>query len=161
MDFFNKLAETITDTSKVVAQKAKDVAEVTKLNNQISIEENRINAAYLSIGKRFYEENAGEVMEAYIQDFSVINESKAKIQDLKAQLIQLRGVCQCPQCNAEVPTTFAFCNFCGAKLIVPEPKEENVVDGQEAAPAQDAAPQAEAQAETAETTANTENNTEA
>lgn len=155
MDFFNKLAETITDTSKVVTQKAKDVAEVAKLNNQISIEENRINAAYLSIGKRFYEENAGEVMEAYIQDFSVINESKAKIQDLKTQLIQLRGICQCPQCNAEVPTTFSFCNFCGAKLIVPEPKEENVVDGQEAAP------QAEAQAETTETTANPENNTEA
>lgn len=155
MDFFNKLAETITDTSKVVTQKAKDVAEVAKLNSQISVEENRINAAYLSIGKRFYEENAGEVMEAYIQDFSVINESKAKIQDLKTQLIQLRGVCQCPQCNAEVPTTFAFCNFCGAKLIVPEPKEENVVDDQEAAP------QAQAQSETAETTANTENNTEA
>ena len=47
----------------------KDVAEVSRITNQISVEESRINAAYLSIGKRFYEENAGEVMEAYIQDF--------------------------------------------------------------------------------------------
>lgn len=132
MDLFNKLAETITDTSKVVTKKAKDVAEVAKLNNQISIEENRINAAYLSIGKRFYEENAGEVLEAYIQDFSIINESKAKIQNLKAQLIQLKGVCQCQQCNAEVPANFSFCNFCGAKLAVEEPKEEDIVDAEEA-----------------------------
>lgn len=128
MDFLNKLAETITDTSKVVAQKAKDVAEVSKIHNQISVEENRINAAYLSIGKRFYEENAGEVMEAYINDFSVINESKAKIEQLKEQLIQIKGVYKCPTCSAEVPSTAAFCSVCGAKLIVPEPKEESIVE---------------------------------
>ncbi len=131
MDFFNKLAETITDTGKVVAQKAKDVAEVSRITNQISVEESRINAAYLSIGKRFYEENAGEVMEAYIQDFSVITESKAKIQSLKEQLKHLKGVFKCPQCGAEVPASSAFCSSCGAKLIVEEPKEENVVDAEE------------------------------
>lgn len=157
MDFLNKLAETITDTSKVVTQKAKDVAEVAKLNSQISVEENRINAAYLSIGKRFYEENAGEVMEAYIQDFSVINESKAKIQNLKAQLVHIKGVCQCPHCNAEVPASYSFCNFCGAKLAVEEPKEENVVDS-EVKPAE-----AEKEAETAEAAQpeHTEEHTEA
>lgn len=132
MDLFTKFAETITDTGKVVAQKAKDVAEVSKINSQISAEESRINAAYLSIGKRFYEENAGEVLEAYIQDFSVITESKAKIQSLKEQLKQLRGVGKCPQCGAEVPAKSAFCSFCGAKLIVAEPQEENVVDSEEA-----------------------------
>lgn len=152
MDFFNKLAETLTDTGKVVAQKAKDVAEVSKITSQISVEENRINAAYLSIGKRFYEENAGAVMEAYINDFSVINESKAKIQNLKEQLKQLKGVSRCTQCGGEVPNNFAFCNYCGAKMIVEEPKEENVVDTEEAAP--NAEPQEE-QAAT-EATNNTE-----
>lgn len=166
MDFFNKLAETITDTSKVVAQKAKDVAEISRITGQISAEESRINAAYLSIGKRFYEENAGEVMEAYIQDFSVINESKAKIQSLKEQLKQLKGVSKCPQCGAEVPANSAFCSFCGAKLMVEEPKEENVVDSEEAATkteeataAANEAAQEAAQADTASTA--TETNTEA
>ena len=132
MDDINKLVETLTDTGKGVMQKAKDVAEVSKIHNQISVEESRINAAYLSIGKRFYEENAGEVMEAYIQDFSVITESKAKIQSLKEQLKQLKGMYKCPQCGAEVPANSAFCSSCGAKLIVEEPKEENVVDSEEA-----------------------------
>ncbi len=132
MDVINKLVETLTDTGKGVMQKAKDVAEVSKIHNQISVEESRINAAYLSIGKRFYEENAGEVMEAYIQDFSVITESKAKIQSLKEQLKQLKGMYKCPQCGAEVPANSAFCSSCGAKLIVEEPKEENVVDSEEA-----------------------------
>jgi len=132
MDVINKLVETLTDTGKGVMQKAKDFAEVSKIHNQISVEESRINAAYLSIGKRFYEENAGEVMEAYIQDFSVITESKAKIQSLKEQLKQLKGMYKCPQCGAEVPANSAFCSSCGAKLIVEEPKEENVVDSEEA-----------------------------
>ncbi len=132
MDVINKLVETLTDTGKGVMQKVKDVAEVSKIHNQISVEESRINAAYLSIGKRFYEENAGEVMEAYIQDFSVITESKAKIQSLKEQLKQLKGMYKCPQCGAEVPANSAFCSSCGAKLIVEEPKEENVVDSEEA-----------------------------
>lgn len=131
MDVINKLVETLTDTGKGVVQKAKDVAEVSKIHNQISVEESRINAAYISIGKRFYEENAGEVMEAYIQDFSIITESKAKIQSLKEQLKQLKGVFKCPQCGAEVPASSAFCSSCGAKLIVEEPKEENVVDSEE------------------------------
>ena len=131
MDVINKLVETLTDTGKGVVQKAKDVAEVSKIHNQISVEESRINAAYISIGKRFYEENAGEVMEAYIQDFYIITESKAKIQSLKEQLKQLKGVFKCPQCGAEVPASSAFCSSCGAKLIVEEPKEENVVDSEE------------------------------
>ena len=70
-------------------------------------------------------------MEAYIQDFSVITESKAKIQSLKEQLKQLKGMYKCPQCGAEVPANSAFCSSCGAKLIVEEPKEENVVDSEE------------------------------
>lgn len=153
MDFLNKLAETLTDTGKVVAQKAKDAAEVSKITNQISVEENRINAAYLSIGKRFYEENAGAVMEAYINDFSVINDSKAKIQNLKEQLKQLKGVCRCSQCGNEVPSTFSFCNFCGAKMLVEEPEEENVVDSEDTTAT--AEPQEEST--TTEAAENTEN----
>ena len=42
MDVINKLVETLTDTGKGVMQKAKDVAEVSKIHNQISVEESRI-----------------------------------------------------------------------------------------------------------------------
>ena len=74
MAFLGKIRETVTDTSKMVAQKAKDMAEVTKLSGQISSEESKIKEAYLAIGKRYFEENMGEVSDAYINDFTIINE---------------------------------------------------------------------------------------
>lgn len=131
MAFFSKLTETISDTSKVVAQKAKDVAEITKLNNQISNEEDRINAAYIAIGKRFFEENAGEVSEAYISNFSIINDSKAKIRQYQDQIKVIKGVSVCSNCGAEVPMGAAFCNACGSKVEQPKAEKDSTVEENE------------------------------
>ncbi len=127
MAFLGKIRETVTDTSKMVAQKAKDMAEVTKLNGQISTEEIKIKEAYLAIGKRYFEENMGEVSDAYINDFTIINEAKARISELQEQIKTIKGVFSCPNCGAEVTTESAFCSSCGAKIEAPLHKEESPV----------------------------------
>lgn len=127
MAFWGKIRETVTDTSKMVAQKAKDMAEVTKLNGQISTEEIKIKEAYLAIGKRYFEENMGEVSDAYINDFTIINEAKARISELQEQIKTIKGVFSCPNCGAEVTTESAFCSSCGAKIEAPLHKEESPV----------------------------------
>lgn len=127
MVFLGKIRETVTDTSKMVAQKAKDMAEVTKLNGQISTEEIKIKEAYLAIGKRYFEENMGEVSDAYINDFTIINEAKARISELQEQIKTIKGVFSCPNCGAEVTTESAFCSSCGAKIEAPLHKEESPV----------------------------------
>lgn len=132
MAFFSKLTETLSDTGKVVAQKAKDVAEITKMNGQIATEENRINAAFVAIGKRFFEEAAGEISDEYINDFSVINESRAKIKELQEQIKDIKGVFNCPGCGAEVSTDSAFCSSCGAKIEQPKPEKEEESCSEEA-----------------------------
>lgn len=124
MAFLGKIRETVTDTSKMVAQKAKDMAEVTKLNGQISTEESKIKEAYLAIGKRYFEENMGEVSDAYINDFTIINEAKARISELQEQIKTIKGVFSCPNCGAEVTTESSFCSSCGAKIEAPLHKEE-------------------------------------
>ncbi len=124
MQFFSKITETISDTSKVVAQKAKDISDLTRLNSQISTEENRINAAFLAIGRRYFEENAGEVSEEYISDFSAINDARAKIRSYQDQISIIKGICTCQNCGTEVSNEAVFCSACGAKLEKPEPKKE-------------------------------------
>lgn len=124
MQFFSKITETISDTSKVVAQKAKDISDLTRLNSQISTEENRINAAFLAIGRRYFEENAGEVSEEYISDFSAINDARAKIRSYQDQISIIKGICTCQNCGTEVSNEAVFCSTCGAKLEKPEPKKE-------------------------------------
>ncbi len=124
MAFLGKIRETVTDTSKMVAQKAKDMAEVTKLSGQISSEESKIKEAYLAIGKRYFEENMGEVSDAYINDFTIINEAKARISELQEQIKTIKGVFSCPNCGAEVTTESVFCSSCGAKIEAPLHREE-------------------------------------
>ncbi len=128
MDFFDKIKGTVTDTSKIVAQKAKDKTEVIKLKHQISTEEEKIKEAYLAIGKRYFEENIGEVSDAYINDFTIINEAKARICELQEQIKTIKGVFSCPNCGAEVTSDSSFCSSCGAKIDPPVQKEEPIVD---------------------------------
>ena len=128
MQFFSKITETISDTSMVVAQKAKDISDLTRLNSQISTEENRINAAFLAIGRRYFEENAGEVSEEYISDFSAINDARAKIRSYQDQISIIKGICTCQNCGAEVSNEAVFCSACGTKVEKPEPKKEEKKD---------------------------------
>ena len=124
MQFFSKITETISDTSKVVAQKAKDISDLTRLNSQISTEENRINAAFLAIGRRYFE----EVSEEYISDFSAINDARAKIRSYQDQISIIKGICTCQNCGAEVSNEAVFCSACGTKVEKPEPKKEEKKD---------------------------------
>lgn len=133
MAFLEKIRETVTDTSKMVAQKAKDVAEVTKLNSQISTEETKIKEAYLAIGKRYFEENIGEVSDAYINDFTIVNEAKARVLELQEQIKTIKGIFSCPSCGAEVTTDSSFCSSCGTKIEAPIRKEESIVEPKEEA----------------------------
>ncbi len=125
-DFFSKLKTTIADTTKDVTQKTKDVVEISKLKSQISSEENRIEEAFLAIGKRFFEQNAGEVSDEYVEDFNTINDAKAKIAQCNTEICLIKGTYNCPSCGAEVQVTAAFCAGCGAKLVPPATQKEEV-----------------------------------
>ncbi|NLZ80581.1 MAG: zinc ribbon domain-containing protein [Clostridiales bacterium] len=127
MDFFNKLGDIISDNGKKVAKKAKDVSELTKLNGQLTTEENRKNAAFLAVGKRFFEESVGEVSTEYISDFSVINESLANIEEIKNQIKMIKKIYHCPNCGANMSINASFCSSCGSKVKHPDkPKEDEV-----------------------------------
>jgi len=128
MDFFTKLGSKISDTTKDVTQKTKDVMEMSKLKGQISTEEKRIEETYTAIGKLFFEQNAGEVNEQYVEFFNAINDAKAKIAEYNTELCILKGTYNCPSCGAEVQVTAAFCAGCGTKLEPPVSKKEEAAE---------------------------------
>lgn len=131
MDFFNRLGDVIADNGKKVAQKAKEVSELAKLNGQLTTEENRKNAAFLAIGKRFFEESAGEVSTEYISDFSVINESNANIEDIKEQIKLIKKIYYCPNCGASMSISASFCSSCGSKVKHSEKAKEEASEKEE------------------------------
>ncbi len=116
MDFFQKLGNTLSNTGKDIAKKTKDMSDISKLNHEITKQQEAIAKTYSQIGK-FYFENYSELDYPELKEFcNSIKEANQKIEDFKAEIIQIKGIINCPNCKAEVSTTAAFCGSCGYKL---------------------------------------------
>jgi len=124
MAFFEDLGKKISDVSQSTMQKGKDFAEVQKLNSSISDEQKKINEALMQIGKLYYSKYKDNADADMVQYINAITEGEAKIEDYKKQIVVIKGVKPCPQCGADVTSTAAFCNSCGAKITAPETTTE-------------------------------------
>lgn len=131
MSFFNKLGDAISDNGKMVAQKAKDVSELARLNGQLATEENRKNSAFLAIGKKVFEQSVEEVSSEYISDFSVINEANANIEEIHEKIKLIKKISHCSNCGASNSINASFCNSCGSKVKHTEKTKEDIVEDEE------------------------------
>ncbi|NLM72981.1 MAG: zinc ribbon domain-containing protein [Clostridiaceae bacterium] len=101
---------------KSIADKSKDVIEVTKLNSQIATEKDKIKELYQKIGEHVY--NNYVAGESTVNDelCAEIKEINAKIEELSAKVLELKNATLCPNCNAELAKDVTFCSKCGAKV---------------------------------------------
>lgn len=133
MDFFNTLGEKIKDTSRSVADKAKEMTELTKLNSKISSAESKMKRAYYEIGKMYCDKHTGEIPEEYMPHLEIINSAKMEIEDLNRQMQMLKGYKRCSNCGTHMAQNDVFCRNCGSKNENgPEPGEDEVVDVEKA-----------------------------
>lgn len=117
MEFFNGIGKKISQTGQGVVQKTKDTAEIIKLNGVISDEEKKLNNAYIQIGQLYavkYQENAEEDFKALVEQ---VHTSLSEIENLKQQILDIKGVKRCNNCGAEIPVNATFCSGCGAKVF--------------------------------------------
>lgn len=135
MAFFEKFGEKLTNAGKDVAKKTKELADVTKLNMQISSEEDNIKNKYSEIGKLYYKLFSESPDERFTQLFSSITESAGKINSFKEQIQAIKGMKKCSSCGAEIDDSAQFCSVCGNKSIVEEKPavEEPAQDNSEGA----------------------------
>ncbi len=128
MDFFNKAKEKIAKTSGDVAKKAKDLAEVTKLNGQIAENERNIKNLYNEIGKYVYNNLREDAPAEIAEKMTAIDTALADITKFKSDIMKMKGQQACPQCGNEVALDVAFCPSCGSKM--PEPVVDVVDEGE-------------------------------
>ena len=136
MAFFDKLSETLTNASKDVSQKAKDLSGVAKLTMDIHTKEDQVQKMYAQIGKLYFEAHKDDDPAEYAQ-MSQIKEMLASIEDMKKELCELKGTKACPRCGQEVKAADVYCKSCGAKLedddiivdaVVKEASDEEAVE---------------------------------
>ena len=60
--------------------------------------------------------------------FTVIKEALAEIERMKAEILNLQGAAECPNCGARMPQGASFCSSCGTKMAEPEHFTGEVVD---------------------------------
>lgn len=114
MSFFEKFGEKLTTAGKDVARKTKELADTAKLNMQISNEEDNIKSKYIEIGKLYYELFSSSPDEKFAGFCNSISESKNKIDTLKVQILEIKGVKKCSNCGTEIDFTATFCCSCGS-----------------------------------------------
>lgn len=116
MAFFDEIGKKITDGGQKAAEQARIFAEVNRLNGQVSEQERLISQFYTQIGKDYYEAHTEDPEECVQVSVEGINAAKQKIEELKAQIIAVKGAVTCPKCGAEISKGTVFCPQCGEKI---------------------------------------------
>lgn len=92
MDFFEKVGETITAKGKDVTNKAKDMAEIASLRNQISTCEEVIRKNYLEIGRLYYEQFREAENNDFMEQCMAITNAKNGVEALEGKIREIKGV---------------------------------------------------------------------
>lgn len=121
MAFLDNLDRKISQLGQGAMQKTKNVSDSVRLSSAVKEEENKQMEIFRQMGSYYYRMYANQAegqMKAWCDS---VKASQAVIAQYQEQLKILKGVTYCPNCNAEVPLTSAFCSNCGAKMVPQTP----------------------------------------
>ncbi len=111
--------DTVSRAAQTAKTKTKEVAEVTRLNVEISSLEQKIRDAGQRLGD-YLLANPGLLGgcgdETVAEIFRQVEELKQQIEADRQAVRDARNVNVCPNCGAEVSRTSRFCDRCGAPL---------------------------------------------
>lgn len=120
MAFFDEIGKKITQTGQKAVQKTKDIADITKLNANVSDEEKKIYNLYNQIGQLYVSVHGDNPETDFETLVSQLKLSIEKTDTLKKQIQDIKGVIRCASCGAEIPNNAVFCSSCGTSVVQQE-----------------------------------------
>lgn len=120
-----KTSQAATRAVESAGKMAGDMAQATKINLQIFDLNTECEVLYKEIGKLVYDihlgaEVAPDAMDGYLDQ---LDETRGKVEALRAQLTDMKANVTCPECGKQCSREDAFCASCGAALKT-QPAEE-------------------------------------
>lgn len=123
---FNDLGKKLSSASQDAVKKAKELAEVAKLNGSILDEERKINKYYTQIGEKYVELFSNTEEEPFATFIKKIEDSKLNIKKHRNDINMIKNVKSCSSCGATFTGEAAFCSSCGEKHEEPEVVKEDI-----------------------------------
>lgn len=125
-----KIFEKVGESGRGVADKAKNITEISNMKRKIIYEEERINEIFADIGKKYYKHRLNAVggFDAICED---IDTRRHRIKKMKYEINLMRGFKVCTKCDSEISEKFMYCGVCGAKLPDPDDESFSVLEDEE------------------------------
>lgn len=92
MDFFEKVEETISAKGQVVADKAKELAEIARLKSQIGTCEEVIKKNYTEIGRIYCEAFGDDPEELFEKQCRSVKNARRGIEELEKKIKEVKGL---------------------------------------------------------------------
>lgn len=132
MAFLKNLSGKIGSAAGSAADKARKLAEITKLNSAISAEEKAINKSYLEIGRQTFEQEQANPDSPVAELCQEILAAQQRIEELQQRIVELKsegtgdvteetaeaqaaGFAEQPAQVKESAPSHRFCTECGAE----------------------------------------------
>ncbi len=116
MAFFNELSGKIRNAGQSIAQSTKNLADVSRLKDNITSCEKQIAELYSVVGKGYYDRHKNDPNAEDKENINAINSLFNQISDLKQKIREIEGITRCPKCGGDIPKNAVFCNNCGFKI---------------------------------------------
>lgn len=110
-------SEKLNKMTQSAISKSKEMAEVTKLNMEISTLTQNLKEVQTQIGIYVLESNLlpeNEKIAEWVQEAASI---KTKIEANQIKVQDIRNIDICPNCGTEVSRSSKFCNKCGTEIL--------------------------------------------
>lgn len=120
MAFFDKVSGTLAARGKDVADKAKELAELNRLNGQIHSQQNKAEKVYMEIGKVVHENRADWKNIDVGTQLALLDSIGNEIAGLEKEVLKVRGVQLCAGCGTEIGRDASFCPKCGTVVKMHE-----------------------------------------
>ncbi len=115
---FSVITDEAEHLTRGAISKTSDIVDQTRINFAVREIENKINDAYVYIGKCVYNQfrNGGESGDDIKEKCEFILECENEADELKKEIAQLKNVVICSKCGKYTSKNSKYCPECGAKI---------------------------------------------
>lgn len=124
MAFIDDMKGKLSQAGSSTVQKAKELSELVKLNNEVSESETQISELYTKIGYEIYCAYCEKPLPEVGGLIGQVSELQEKINGCKQRIKEINAANTCPQCSARISKGMAFCSKCGYRLPDQEQRDK-------------------------------------